>query len=289
MSDMRGRRVVVTGATTGIGKETARVLAKKGADVVIVGRDPDKLAATVREIGAEARSVELASVRCDFASLASVRAAADELGERFPCIHVLVNNAGAVYMERGVTVDGHETTLQVNHLAPYLLTRRLLPAIERAASSRAARIVNVASMVHAQARIDWDDLHTRTHDYVGLRVYGATKLMNVMFTMALARRLSGKHVTANCLHPGVIASGFGHNNRGWMGLGVKVVAPFLATPAKGARSSVHLATASEFELVTGKYFDERSREVLASAASRDENAQERLWRVSEELCGDSFA
>lgn len=289
MRDLRGRRVVITGPTAGIGKETARALAKMGADVVLVGRDPEKLASTARELRAEATS-ELAQVRCDFASLASVRDAAAELTERFPEIHVLVNNAGAVYMEPSRSVDGHETTLQVNHLGPYLLTRKLLPAIERAASpARRARIVNVASVVHAQARIDWDDLHTDRKSYVGLRVYAITKLMNVMTTYALARRLEGKHVTANSLHPGVIASGFGHNNGGWMGFGVKLVAPFLTTPAKGARTSIFLASAPEVERVTGKYFDERSREVPSSAASRDENAQEMLWRVSEALCGASFA
>jgi NAD(P)-dependent dehydrogenase (short-subunit alcohol dehydrogenase family) len=130
---------------------------------------------------------------------------------------------------------------------------------------------------------------------VGLRVYGTTKLMNVMFTLALARRMAreGKNVTVNCLHPGVIASGFGSNNKGWMGFGVKVVAPFLTTPAKGARTSIFLASAPEVEHVTGKYFDERSREVPPSASSRDENAQERLWQLSEKLCsiesGDAFA
>jgi NAD(P)-dependent dehydrogenase (short-subunit alcohol dehydrogenase family) len=279
--DMRGRRVVVTGATTGIGKETARELRKMGANVVIVGRDPKKIDETVREIGGE-------SVRCDFASLASVRAAATELSERFPEIHVLVNNAGAVYMERSVTVDGHETSFQVNHLGPYLLTRKLLPSIQRAARpERRARIVNVASTVHGSGRVDWDDLHTTRGSYVGLRVYSATKLMNVMFTGALARRLAPS-TTANSLHPGVIASGFGSNNKGWMGFGVRVVAPFLPTPAKGARTSIYLASSAEVENVTGKYFDERSREIPSSVASRDENAQERLWQISEELCGDSF-
>ncbi len=282
---MRGRRVVVTGATTGIGKETARALAKLGASVVVVGRDEHKIADTVRELGADA-----AGVRCDFASLASARAAADELGRRFEEIHVLVNNAGAVYMERGVTVDGHETTLQVNHLGPYLLTRRLLPALLRAGRpERRARIVNVASAVHAGVSLVWDDLHTERRAYVGLRVYAATKLMNVMFAYALARRLADRHVTVNALHPGVIASGFGHNNRGWMGFGVKVVAPLLATPAKGARTSVHLASAPEVERTTGRYFDERSREVPSSAASRDENAQERLWQISEALCGSHLS
>lgn len=290
MSDMRGRRVVVTGATAGIGKETARALAKLGADVVIVGRDARKIAETVRELSSDAMGVTIDSVRCDFASLASVRDASAELCDRFPEIHVLVNNAGAVYMERGVTIDGHETTLQVNHVGPTLLTRRVLPSLVRAASQgRVARIVNVASVVHSQGVLDWDDLHTTRRDYVGLRVYSATKLMNVMTTYALARRLAEQHVSANCLHPGVIASGFGHNNGGWMGFGVKLIAPLLTTPAKGARSSIHLASAPELERVTGKYFDERSRQVPSSRMSRDENAQETLWRVTEALTGDAFA
>jgi len=280
---MRGRRVVVTGATTGIGKEAARGLAKMGADVVIVGRDPKKIDETVREIGGT-------SVRCDFASLGSVRQAARELLERFPEIHVLVNNAGAVHMERAVTVDGHERTFQVNHLGPYLLTRSVLPSILRAArSERHARIVNVASMMHASATIDWDDLHSAKSTYVGLRTYGVTKLMNVMFTNALARRLIEPNVDVTSLHPGVIASGFGSNNKGWMGFGVRVVAPFLTTPEKGARTSIHLASAPDVEGVTGKYFDERSREIPSSALSRDENAQEKLWQLSESLLGDSFA
>jgi len=283
VSDLRGRRIVVTGATTGIGKETARALAKRGAELVIVGRDPKKIDETVREMGGGV------GVRCDFASLASVRAAADEL-RALPAIHVLVNNAGAVYMERSVTGDGIETTLQVNHLGPYLLTRLVLPSIEAAATpERAARIVNVASMVHASARIDWDDLHCARSRYVGLRVYGVTKLMNVMFTYALARRLAGKNVTANCLHPGVVATGFGSNNSGWMGFGVKVVAPFLTSAVDGARTSIHLAGAPELERVTGCYFDERSRQTPSSALSRDEDAQERLWRESAALVGEAFA
>jgi NAD(P)-dependent dehydrogenase (short-subunit alcohol dehydrogenase family) len=278
MSAMRGRVVVVTGATTGIGRETARQLAAMGARVIVVGRDAAKIESTVRELGGETESL-----RCDFAVLASVREAAIALCERYPEIHVLVNNAGAAHMERSVTGDGIETTLEVNHLAPFLFTRIVLPSIERAArADRAARIVNVASAVHAGVRIEWDDLQS-SRDYVGLRTYARTKLMNVMFTHALARRLDGKHVTANSLHPGVVASGFGHNNRGWMGLGVRLVAPFLTTPAKGARTSVFLASASEVERITGAYFDERSRRVPASAASLDVDAQEKLWSISEAI------
>jgi NAD(P)-dependent dehydrogenase (short-subunit alcohol dehydrogenase family) len=281
MSEMRGRVVVVTGSTTGIGKETARQLAAMGAQIVVVGRDDAKIAATVSELGGTTLSI-----RCDFARLSSVREAAIVLRERHPEIHVLVNNAGAAYMERGVTADALETSLQVNHLAPFLFTRILMPSIERAArADRVARIVNVASAVHAGVSIDWDDLQS-TRDYAGLRTYARTKLMNVMFTHDLARRLESKHVTANSLHPGVVASGFGHNNRGWMGFGVKVVAPFLTTPEKGARSSVFLASSPEVEHITGEYFDERSRRVPPSAESLDVSAQEKLWSISEALIAE---
>ena len=283
---MRGRRVVVTGATTGIGKETARALANMGASVVIVGRDAEKLDRTIAELAREGLVVD--SARCDFASLASVQDAATALRDRFAEIHVLVNNAGAVFMERGVTHDGIESTLEVNHLAPFLFTRCLLPSLERAArAEQCARVVNVASTIHARASLDWDDIQSM-RDYAGLRAYGRTKLMNVMFTYALARRLRAKHVTATCLHPGVVASGFGHNNRGWMGFGVKVVAPLLTTPAKGARTSVFLASSAEVEGVTGRYFAPsflrgRSREAASSALSRDEAMQEKLWVISEAI------
>ncbi|MFO0685163.1 MAG: SDR family oxidoreductase [Sandaracinus sp.] len=284
---MQGRRVIVTGATAGVGKETARALVRKGADVVVVGRDAKKIDETVRELRAEAKGSAVDAVRCDLSSLASVREAASELVERFPAIHVLVNNAGAVHMERSVTKDGFETTFQSNHLGPYVLTRRLLPKLLAGTSpTRTARIVNVASVVHSRGVIDFSDLQTERAAYVGLGVYSRTKLMNVLFTYALARRLRSHHVTANCLHPGVIASGFGHNNGGWMGFGVKLVAPFLWTPEKGARTSVKLASSSEVEGVTGKYYDERSRERPSSVTSHDVALQETLWKTSAELAGE---
>jgi NAD(P)-dependent dehydrogenase (short-subunit alcohol dehydrogenase family) len=283
MTDLVGRVVVVTGATTGIGKETARELARKRAHVVVVGRDPAKIDETLRDVRATVPNASLSSARADFASLASVREAADAIAAAHERVHVLVNNAGAVYMERALTQDGLETTLQVNHLAPFLFTQRLLPALKAAGTrDRRARVVFVASIVHAQAAIDWDDLHTE-RGYTGLGAYAKAKLMNVMTTFALARRLDGAHVTSNCLHPGVIASGFGHNNRGWMGFGVKLVAPFLTTPAKGARTSIQLASAPDVERVTGAYFDEKGRQKPSSRGSQDAAAQERLWTISEEL------
>lgn len=284
---MQGRRVIVTGATTGVGKETARALVRKGASVIVVGRDPKKIEDTLRELRADTKGADVDAVRCDLCSLASVRDAAAELSERFDRIHVLVNNAGAVNMERSVTKDGLEATFQGNHLGPYVLTRRLLPKLaESSTPGRAARIVNVASVVHSRGVIDFDDLQTERTAYVGLGVYSRTKLMNVLFTYALARRLRERRVTANCLHPGVIASGFGHNNGGWMGFGVKLVAPFLWTPEKGARTSVMLATSPEVEGATGKYFDERSRERRSSPASHDVTLQETLWKTSAELAGE---
>jgi NAD(P)-dependent dehydrogenase (short-subunit alcohol dehydrogenase family) len=285
MSDMTGRTVVITGATTGIGKESARQLLRKGAEVVIVARDEAKIAATTAELSAAIPNARLSHVRCDFASLASVRAAGARLVNEHPAIHVLLNNAGALHTERLTSEDGHELTLQTNHLGPFLLTHLLRPTLERSGTpARKARVVNVASVIHARGVLDFDDLH-RTKRFTGMSAYAASKLMNVMFTYELSRRVAAAHVTANCLHPGVIGSGFGHNNTGWFGLGVKIVRPFLKTPSDGARTNVFLSSAAEVEGVTGKYFDDAARERPTSRQSYDEAVQKKLWEVSERLLG----
>ncbi len=282
---MNGRTVVITGATTGIGKESARQLLGMGADVVIVARDPAKIDAAEKELLSERPSARLSHVRCDFASLQSVRAAGAELAARHAEIHVLLNNAGALHTERQTTEDGHELTFQTNHLASFLLTHLLLPTLRRSGTpSRKARVVNVASRIHTRGKIDLGDLES-TARYTGMSAYAASKLMNVMTTFALSRRLAGEPVTANCLHPGVIGSGFGHNNRGLFGLGVKLVRPFLKTPAQGARANVFLSSAAEVEGVTGKYFDDAARERRAGRTARIEAVQNELWDVTEGLLG----
>jgi NAD(P)-dependent dehydrogenase (short-subunit alcohol dehydrogenase family) len=277
---MEGKVVVVTGATAGIGKETARGLAAKGAHVVIVGRNPAKTEAVAAEIRASSGTVDTALA--DFASLASVRTLAETLTDRYPKIDVLVSNAGVYRVRRTVTGDGFEEMFGVNHLAAFLLTNLLLDRLRQSAPSR---IVVVASAAHYGATLDFDDLQTE-HGFRSMRVYGRSKLANVMFTYALARRLEGSGTTVNCLHPGFVATSLGSGNK----IPVK---PFMAlfrltgraiSVSKGADTPIYLASSPEVEGVSGKYFDDR-REKMSSPPSYIEDEQERLWDISAKLVG----
>jgi NAD(P)-dependent dehydrogenase (short-subunit alcohol dehydrogenase family) len=275
---MHGKVCLITGATTGIGKHTALALARQDATVVIGCRDAGRGAATAEEIRRESGNPAVSVLRADLSQMAEVRRMADELMRQHQALHVLVNNAGAIYMEREVTPEGLERTFATNHLAYFLLTERLLPLLR---ASAPARVINVSSQAHRPARIDFDDLMGE-RGYSGWRAYGQSKLANVLHTYELARRLAGSGVTANCLHPGVIASGFGRNNRGLFGLILRLAPLVLLTPEQGARTSIYLATSPEVEGVSGRYFD-RCRAVASSRASYDEAAARRLWEVSEQL------
>jgi len=271
---LAGKVVVVTGATGGIGLETARGLAKLGARVAVVARDRARGEAALRaveEAGPGARPLLLVA---DLASLAEVRRLAAELQATLPRLDVLVNNAGAIHQRRKASPDGLELTFAVNHLAPYLLTRLLLPKLRESAP---ARVVTVASEAHRMGAIDWQDLQSE-------RGYGTSKLMNILFAAALARRLAGTGVTSNSLHPGVVATGFGKNDPGSFRFLVRLARPFLLSPERGARTSVHVAAAPELVSVSGRYFKDR-REATPSAAARDEASQERLWEISAGLAG----
>lgn len=281
-SRMQGKTVLVTGATQGIGYEAARAIARMGARVILTARDRTRGERAASTISAEAgASVEL--VLCDLSSMASIRAAAAEVRERATQLHVLLNNAGALYLERRESVDGLELTFATNHLGYFLLTRLLQDLLEQSAP---ARIVNVASAAHRVARRgpSFDDLERR-RGYSGFRVYGETKLMNILFTRELARRLAGTRVTANSLHPGVIASGFGTNNRGVLGWLMRHATRYIfATPEEGAATSIYLCTSPEVEGVTGKYFAS-CREVRPRPQAEDDQAARRLWELSERLTG----
>jgi NAD(P)-dependent dehydrogenase (short-subunit alcohol dehydrogenase family) len=272
---MDGKVCVVTGATNGIGRETALALARRGATVALCARDEARGEAALAEVAAGAGPRLFVA---DFASLTQVRRLAREIDEAFPRLDVLVNNAGAIHMRRKRTVDGLEATFAVNHLAPFLLTSLLLPKLRASAPSR---IVNVASDAHHSARLDFDDLMSE-RGYAGMQVYARSKLANVLFTYELARRIDGSGVTANALHPGVVATGFGKNDPGWLNLGVRISGPFMLTPARGAETTLHVATSPELERVSGKYFA-RCREAASSPASHDRDAQRRLWEESEAL------
>ncbi len=210
---MDGKICVVTGATSGIGRETALALARLGAEVALCARDEGRGAAVREEVARVAAGPAPRLFVADLASLAQVRRLAAELAAALPRINVLVNNAGAIHMKRKHTVDGHETTFAVNHLAPFLLTSLLLPTLRASAPSR---VVTVSSDAHRSGRIDFDDL-MGAKDYAGMRAYAQSKLANVLFAYELARRLEGTGVTSNALHPGVVATGFGRNDPGGCG------------------------------------------------------------------------
>jgi NAD(P)-dependent dehydrogenase (short-subunit alcohol dehydrogenase family) len=277
---MDGKVCLVTGATSGIGRETALELARRGATVALVARDGARGEATLAEVARAAAGAPPVLFLADLASLGEVRRLAGEVSGRLPRLDVLVNNAGAIHMERKLTPDGHEMTFAVNHLAPFLLTTLLLPRLR---ASGKARVVNVASEAHRPARLDFEDLMGE-RDYAGWKAYGRSKLANVLFTYELARRLDGTGVTTNALHPGVVATGFGRNDPGWLRVAVRLVSPFLIDARKGSATTVHVATAPELEGVTGRYFA-RSREAASSPASLDRGAQRRLWEASERLAG----
>jgi NAD(P)-dependent dehydrogenase (short-subunit alcohol dehydrogenase family) len=280
---MEGKTVVVTGGNSGIGLETAVALGQMGARVLITARDATRGEAAVGRIAERigtAGSVEL--VLFDLADLASVRAGADDILQRCPEVHVLVNNAGLVLSERTMTVDGYEATFAINHLGPFLLTTLLLP---RLVASAPSRIVNVASTAHVQARkgMPFDDLQS-TQAYKGMRVYGMSKLANILFTVELTRRLAGLGVTANCLHPGTVSTGYGADGdvKGLLAIGIKIAKPFFLSPQKGARTSIYLASAAEVADISGKYFV-KCKPKRPRKQGQDAEGARRLWEVSEEL------
>ena len=274
-----GKRVVLTGATNGIGLAAAIELARRGADLTLVARDPGRAAEAVRQISAASSGRTPEVVFADLASQSSIRQLASALLARYPRIEVLVNNAGAIYARRQLTADAIELTWAVNHLAPFLLTTLLL---DRLKASRPARIVTTSSGAHEGARIPFHDLNgEQSWRGAGFTRYGETKLANILFTAELARRLDGTGVTANAFHPGFVATGFNRNNGVLMRVGMALSRPFARSPLKGAESLVWLVDAEEAGQLNGAYVFDR-RPVTPSPAAQDADAAGRLWRVSEE-------
>lgn len=277
---MEAKTILITGATDGIGRATAHKLAERGARVVVHGRSSDKVAQVVDEIrttypNAPAPHPQVA----ELSSLQSVRDLADAVGREFPALDVLLNNAGVFMNERQLTVDGFEMTWAVNHLAHFLLTNLLRPNL---AAAEGARVVTVSSIAHNRGRIHWDDLQLKSHWDIGRTpvpragyvAYAQSKLANVLFANALARRVESDGVASNSLHPGVIGTkllmkGFGMDG---------------ASTDDGAATSVYVALADELTGVTGRYFS-ASRETPAADHALDVDAQERLWALSEEMVG----
>lgn len=281
MGTMSGKTCLVTGATSGIGQETARQLAALGASVIIVARNAERGDAAAAGIRASVPSAEVTTAIADLASLDQVRRLAGQVEDRHGRLDVLVNNAGVISLGRKLTVDGYEVTFAVNHLAPFLLTGLLRGLLERSAPSR---VVTVASGSHQGIRsIPWDDL--TAGGYVRQdKAYGVSKLANILFTAELARRLDGTGVTANCLHPGFIRTSIGREVTGVYGAGLKLILRLCPGPATGAKTPVYLASSAEAAGVTGGYFV-KSRQATPSTLARDENAAKRLWALSAELTG----
>jgi NAD(P)-dependent dehydrogenase (short-subunit alcohol dehydrogenase family) len=276
---LAGKDIVVTGATDGIGKVTARELAKLGATVTIVGRNTAKGEAVVREMREKLGYDRVSFVAGDLSTRRGVKAAAVGIKGRMKKLDVLLNNAGAMFQRRELTEDGIEKTFALNHMGYFWLTAELLDLVKAAP---AGRVVSVASAAHQGAKLDLEDLQNAKR-YSGWFAYGQSKLANIYFTYELAKRLHGASVTANCLHPGFVASRFGDNNGGWLKFAIGVAKSFAAiSEDEGAKTSVYLASSPEVAGVNGKYFD-KCKAVQSSAVSYDENVARELWRLSERL------
>jgi NAD(P)-dependent dehydrogenase (short-subunit alcohol dehydrogenase family) len=273
-----GKRVLITGATNGIGLAAPEELGRRGARLVLVARSEDKARDAVARIKA-AGGQDVDVLKADLSSQASVRGLAAEVLERYAKVDVLVNNAGAINETRRLTTDGIELTWAVNHLAPFLLTQLLLDRIKESAPTR---IITTSSDAHNGAHIPWNDLNAE-HGWTrrGFTRYGETKLANILFTIELARRLEGSGVTANCFHPGLVATGFNRNNGAMMKLAMLIARPFSRSPRKGAETLVWLVDSEEAGEESGDYFVDCKR-ALPAPAARDTDAARRLWDVSEE-------
>lgn len=262
--------ILVTGATDGIGRQTALELLRKGARVLVHGRTEQKAVAVAETLAKDSGSSDVMVVSADLSSMSEVRRLANDVANRIDRLDVLLNNAGVFMSERRVTADGFEMTFAVNHLAPFLLTHLLLPQLKK---SEQGRIVTVSSIAHSRGRIDFNDL-TAAGYYHGYTAYAASKLANVLFAYEMARRIQGSSMTSNVLHPGVIATKLLRTGFGGGGGPLE----------EGAATSVRLALDPALAAVTGKYFADR-REQVSSAMSHDRELQRRLYDVSAKLVG----
>ena len=275
MWNVKDKTVLVTGATSGIGYETALGLAKQGARVTIVGRNAEKTARVVAELEAKS-GAKVAYVLGDLSLLRDVREVARRFLEQHDTLHLLVNNHGVIMTTRALTAEGHEVTFATNHLSVQLLTTLLLPALKKAGT---ARVVTVSSGIHPIGRIHFDDL-TLTRGYGPFKAYAQSKLANILFTQELAKRLEGTGVTANCLHPGFVGSNFAYRPGVLGAVGHWFTTTFGKSPEKGAATSLFLATSDAVSAVTGGYFENSKQK---KPVVRDATAGARLWDVTEGL------
>lgn len=275
---MQGKSVLISGATQGIGKIAALELAKLGAQVSIIARDPVRAEVARGEIAAAGGNDNVEVYIANLASLADIRRVAQEYRAKHKRLDVLINNAGAVFMDRRLSPDGFELTFATNHLGYFLLTKELLPLLK---TSAPARVVNVASDAHKGMQLDFTDLQSQKR-FIGLKTYGRSKLANILFTRELARQLQGTGVTANSLHPGFVASSFGNGNGKLWDIIMRIAMLFAITPAKGAETTVYLASSPDVDAVSGKYFSKK-KVVSPTEAAQDDVSAKKLWEVTEQL------
>lgn len=277
---MKNKVCVVTGASSGIGKVTARALSEMGATVLLVCRNREKGEATLREIRSKTKDAAAELFVADLSSQDQIKELAADIETRHSHIDVLVNNAGAINPSLKLTADNIETTFAVNHLTYFLLANLLLDQLK---APPAARVINVSSQTHRYGTINFDDLGLE-QNFNPMKAYAQSKLANLMFTYELSRRLAGTRVTVNALHPGGIATNFGKNLNGIAGFFFRSFGFLLRSPERGAETVIWLATAPELEGVTGKYFFDK-KEIRSSKVSYDDEISKRLWHVSEQLTG----
>ena len=281
---MKGKTVVATGATSGIGEAAVLALAGLGARIVFVARDERRAEATLNKLESRAPRLGHAVHLADLSGMAETRHVGKAIAKGEPRIDVLINNAGAMFAERRVTAEGLELTFALNHMAYFVLTEALR---ERLVASAPARIVSTSSAAHQGARLNFSDLQGARR-YSSYGAYGRSKLANILFTRELARRLAATGVTANCLHPGFVASRFGQSSGGLVGRLLPLMQMLAITPEQGADTIVYLASSPEVANVTGQYFVKR-KAVEPSAAARDDAAAKSLWEASEALVATSGA
>lgn len=265
---MKDKIVLITGSTDGIGKQTAHDIANYGATVLVHGRDSSRVESTVEQIKKETKNINIKAFVADFASLDEVRKLAAEIREKQPGINILINNAGIFMRKRQITTDNFETTFQVNHLAPFLLTNLILDLLK---NNSPARIINVSSDTHRSSNMDFGNLQGERH-YNGYEAYSLSKLANVLFTIELAEKLNGTGVTVNALHPGGIGTKLLHEGWGGGGASVKI----------GAETPVYLAVSEDVKNISGKYFV-NSRSTKASSIAYDKKLRKEFWELSEKL------
>ena len=282
---MHGKSVLITGATNGIGNVSALELAKLGAEVIIVGRDEIKTRKVLHDLKSQSGNANMDMLVGDLSSIAEIKRVAAEFSARRDRLDVLLNNAGAVFSDYQVSADGYEMTFALNHLSYFILSLLLLDILKRTASDQGeARIINVSSSAHRNATLRLDNLRDQS-GYSFMNSYGASKLMNVLFTYELARRLEDSAVTVNAVHPGVVNTGFGHNTgRLWSTL-IKVAQKLIAiSPEKGAETLVYLASSPDVAGISGKYWN-RKQQKRSSEHSYDRQQQTRLWEFSAQITG----